>query len=100
MYDALHGRNLKKILYIILLKLLSYLAYYVDILFRNINKKRVIFVQVYHPTKRIIEELQKNPSLKVITNTLSGKGIKRYLYQRLIPIRGRLSSYKRKSEIL
>jgi hypothetical protein len=101
MSDALHGKSIRDIARNILVVTLANIRFYIDLLFKVKPHQKVVYSQIYHPTKKIVEQLQTKADLRIITASLtSGKGLKKYFVQRLIPIRGRAARFEKQAEIL
>jgi hypothetical protein len=101
MHNALRGRNLHNIVRDILVKVFSKSSFYFDVIFSSKNKKKNIYAQIYHPTKKIVDYLKKDASVKVITSSLSkSKGWRTYFSQRLIPINGSHTQFKKQADHL
>jgi hypothetical protein len=101
MYDALHGKSIKDIARNILISFLSNIRFYADTLFKGNAIQKTIYVQIYHPTKPIVERLLKDSNLRVATASLvDEKGWKKFFVQRLIPLRGSKEKFQKQSELL
>lgn len=101
MHNALHKKSIRITLRDILVKVLSYSSYVFDRCCYNKSSKFTVFIQNYHPTTKILEKLKNDPGLRVVTPSLVGsKGVGKYFKQRMIPIRGRKSTFKKESEFL
>lgn len=101
MQEALHHKSIKNFARDTLVKILSFSRYYLDRLFSNGHNHTSVFVQNYHPTKKVLEQLQKESDIRVVTPSLAArKGIKKYFAQRMIPIRGKRSRFLKQSESL
>lgn len=101
MYDALHGMSIKNIAKNILTAILSNIRFYMDNIFRRKPNQKIIYAQIYHPTKRVVEQLLKDATLRVITSSLvTEKGLKKFFVQRLIPMRGRKSAFDGEARLL
>ncbi len=67
---------------------------YVDTVFANKNKQTV-FIQEYHPTKKILAYLRKDKNIKVLlTNFSRGTKLSDNLSERLLPISGQVEKYE------
>lgn len=94
MSDALHGRSFRDVARDALVYILSNVSFLWDTIVRSRLNRKNIYIQLYHPTRKIAAYLQKDPGVRVITaSMLDGKGIRKYLFQRLIPIRGRKQKF-------
>lgn len=101
MHDALHKKSIRNFAKDALVKILSNVSFYIDCFSQSKLNQKTVYAQIYHPTKKIVEHLQQNPNIKVITSSLSvGKGWKKYFVQRLIPISGRKEKFRKQSELL
>lgn len=101
MQEALHQKSMKSFARDTLVKTLSFSRYYLDLFFSKDHSHTSVFVQNYHPTKKILEQLQEDSDIRVVTPSLAArKGIKKYFAQRMIPIRGRVTSFLKHSESL
>lgn len=71
----------------------GYVMPYIDKLLGN-KDKQAIFIQEYHPTKGLISELRKDPSVRVVLANFSrGSKIIDHFFERLIPISGSRKKY-------
>ncbi len=101
MYDALHKKSIRNIAKDALVKILSNVSFYIDRIFQLKPNQKTVYAQIYHPTKKIVECLQKDFSVKVVTSSLSANsGFKKYFVQRLIPISGRKLKFQKQAELL
>jgi len=101
MYDALHNVSYKTRLEDAYIKMISYFTWLMDRISSRVNKYKFVYAQIYHPTKNIVSNLQQDSSIKVITSSLSGgNSLKKYISQRLIPIRGSENKYFAAAQIL
>jgi hypothetical protein len=99
MQDALHRKSIKSAARDSLVKILSYSRYYLDRFFSGNHTPRSVFVQNYHPTKKILQQLQKDSDIRVITPSLvASQGLKKYFVQRMIPIRSTKNKFRKQSE--
>lgn len=95
MHNALHARNLHNVARDFLMKIFSIGSFYFDTVFKFKNKKKNIYAQIYHPTKKIVDYLKKDTNVRVITSSLSkSKSWRTYFAQRLIPIRGKAEQFE------
>jgi hypothetical protein len=100
MYNALHGKSIKDIAKNILIAILSNTRFYMDRILHRKGDTKTIYAQIYHPTKKIVERLKKDKSLRVVTSSLAGgQGLKKYFVQRLIPIRGRRGKFEKQAKL-
>jgi hypothetical protein len=99
MFNALHAKSLRNIFKNIMIWTLSNIRFFLDIF---VNKgQKIIYAQIYHPTKPIISYLLKDPNLRVVTSSLvTEKGWKKFFFQRLIPIRDRQTFFKKRANNL
>ncbi len=101
MHNALHARNLHNVARDFLVKIFSIGSFYCDTIFNFKNKKKSIYVQIYHPTKKIVDYLKKDTNVRVITSSLSkSKSWRTYFAQRLIPIRGKAEQFEEQAYVL
>jgi hypothetical protein len=101
MNDALRGRSIRNVARNTLIYILSKVSFFLDRLLQSQSDRKTVYVQIYHPTKKIAECLQKNSGIRVVTASfLGGKGIRKYFNQRLIPIQGRQQQFQRQAESL
>ncbi len=101
LYDALHAPSWRNIVKNSLVKVFSYLSYYLDSIFINNRNEKTVYAQIYHPTEGIVDYLKKIKGVKVVTSSLSkSKNWRTYIAQRLIPIRGNPRNFKRAAELL
>lgn len=101
MYDALHGKSIRSLARDALVKILSNASFYIDGIFSWKLNRKTVYMQIYHPTRKIVECLQKDPDLRIVTSSLSNtKGMKKYFVQRLIPIKGKKIQFQKQSESL
>ncbi|HLD22993.1 MAG TPA: hypothetical protein VJA83_03560, partial [Sulfuricurvum sp.] len=72
----------------------GYTAPIVDALIPRSKSQRAIFIQEYHPTRKLIEILKKDPALRIVlVNFTRGSKLLDHRYERLIPISGSLNAY-------
>lgn len=94
--EKLRAKGLRGFLYWIREKITACYGYvmpYIDRLLRNDNKL-AIFIQEYHPTKRLIEVLRKDAKLRVVLANFSrGSKMAEHIHERLIPISGNVKDY-------
>lgn len=101
MHDALHSRSIRNVVRDTLVKISSISSFYFDVIFKSKSKKKNIYAQIYHPTKKIVDSLKRDANVKVITSSLSkSKGWRTYFAQRLIPISGRKVNFQKQAELL
>ena len=101
MSDALRGSGLRGVARNFLIWLLSNVSFYLDKIFKLKSNQKIVYVQHYHPTSKIIEHLRQDANLKVITPSLIPiKGLNKYFVQRLIPIGGKKLKYQQQSRQL
>jgi len=101
MHNALHGKAIKDIARNILVFVLSKIRFYTDMFFKNKPTQKTVYVQIYHPTKRIVEHLLKDANFRVVTSSLViEKGWKKFFVQRLIPLLGRKEKFEKNAELL
>lgn len=100
MQSQLHGTSIKDVARKLLIYILSNLWLIFDY-FNKGSAKKVIYIQPYHPTIPIIEKLKKDNRIRVVTSALvPGRGWKKFIFQRLVPINGRVSDYKKQANEL
>jgi hypothetical protein len=100
MQSQLHGTSIKDIARKVLIYILSNLWLIIDYINKG-SAKKVIYIQPYHPTIPIIEKLKKDIRIRVVTSALvPGRGWKKFIFQRLVPINGRISDYKKQANEL
>ena len=101
LYDALHALSWRNIFKNSLVKVFSYLSYYLDSVFINNRNEKTVYAQIYHPTEGIVDYFKKIKGVKVVTSSLSkSKNWRTFIAQRLIPIRGNPRNFKRTAELL
>lgn len=101
MNDALHGKSLRNVARDTLIYILSRVRFFLDRVFQKISDRKTVYVQIYHPTKKIAERLKKDKTIRVVTASFFGSnGIGKYFNQRLIPICGRKQHYQLQAELL
>lgn len=101
MNDALHGKNLRNVARDTLIYIQSRVSFFLDRVFQKIADRKTVYVQIYHPTKKIAERLKKDKAIRVVTASFFGSnGIGKYFNQRLIPIGGRKQHYQLRAELL
>ena len=101
MVCALRGSGIRMIARNFLIWLLSNFSFHFDNIFSFEPNKKTIYAQNYHPTIKIIEHLQRDGSLRVVTSSLiPSKGLKKYFFQRLIPIRGSKTQFQKQADVL
>lgn len=75
------------------------LAYWIDRILELRGSRARIFVQVYHPTRKILQKLKEDPSIKVILGYFSPfAGKTKYLTERPIPIRGNADKHEKNAQ--
>lgn len=101
MVAALRDSGIRMMARNFLIWLLSNISFHIDNFFSYKHIQKTIYAQNYHPTIKIIEHLQKDRSLRVVTSSLiPSKGLKKYFIQRLIPIRGRKAQFQKHADVL
>ena len=101
MVDALRGSGIRMIARNFLVCVLSNISFHIDSIFNIKRIQKTIYVQNYYPTIKIIEHLQKDSNLRVVTPSLiPSKGLKKYFVQRLIPIRGHKAQFQKHADVL
>lgn len=66
----------------------------IDALIPKSKSQRSIFIQEYHPTRKLIEILKKDPTLRIVlVNFTRGSKLLDHRLERLIPISGSLNSF-------
>jgi hypothetical protein len=100
MRATLHERNFKAYARIIFKFMLSNISFYFDKIFINKSKKKV-YIQPYHPTFSVIENLAKDKNLLIVTSSLvAKKGFKKFFSQRIIPVHGNVKNYRNTADDL
>ena len=77
------------------------LVSWIDRIFELHRSRKRIFVQVYHPTRKILQKLKEDPDIKIVLahfSQFSGKS--KYLTERPIPIFGRIEKYSDEADSL
>ena len=89
MHEALSQEGIKNRLRNLLLHVSNQISTFLRLIARK-HEKDAIYLQVYHPTLPVIEELLRKETHNVITNSAIGrKGLKKYFTgQRILAIRG------------
>jgi hypothetical protein len=101
MQNALRGNSVRDAAKKLLIRVLSEVGFCIDRIFRSNPNQKTVYAQIYHPTKKIVERLQQDLNIKVITSSLStGNGWQKYFVQRLIPISGRKVKFQKQAELL
>jgi hypothetical protein len=101
MYDSLHGKSIKDIARRLLEITSSCIRLYWDGFFKSRKTRKTVYVQIYHPTKPIVQRLMSDANFNVVTSSLAGgKGLKKYFNQRLIPISGSKAKFQKDAELL
>ena len=60
-----------------------------------------VYVQEYHPTRRLLQRLKGQPGVRVLQGHYSADGgWRKYLLERPIPVRGRLTAYRERADEL
>lgn len=78
----------------------GYMMPYLDLLVGKKYKKS-IFIQEYHPTKGLIDIFRKDRTLKVVLANFSrGSTMLQHLFERLIPVYGKLEKYTQEIALL
>ena len=73
---------------------------YLDRLFNRLEV-RTIFIQEYHPTRKILEKLRQDKNISVLLSTFSrGSSFKEHLSERLLPRASYKRSYEDEAEYL
>ena len=66
---------------------------YIDYIMKN-DTKQTVFIQEYHPTKKILTKLREDSSIKVLlTNFSRGSKLRDNLREQLIPIGGQVKNF-------
>ncbi len=95
MSDSLRNPPIKETVKNSATRILSLIRYYFDSLFKRKPNQKIIYAQIYYPTKKIVWHLLDNANYRVITSTrIAKKGLKKYFNQRLIPIVGANSKFE------
>ncbi len=72
----------------------GYMLPIIDALIPHSKFQRSIFIQEYHPTRKLIEILKKDPSLRIVlVNFTRGSKLLDHRFERLIPISGSLDFF-------
>ncbi len=102
MRDAIRGEGIRGVARRLLVWLLSNTSFLIDRILNTRRRKIYVYAQHYHPTEKIIRELRKDNSLRVVTASLiPSKGLSKYFLQRLIPLnRPQIKYQHRASQIL
>ncbi len=101
MYDALHKKTIKDLAKDAVVATFSSFRFHVDRLLKSHQRRKIIYAQIYHPTKKIIDHLLKDSNLIVVTSAISAdRGLKKFFVHRSIPIQGRKDSFHIQAEIL
>lgn len=101
MHNALRRNSIRDIAKEVLVKVLSKLSFCIDRIYHAKNNQKVVFAQIYHPTKKIIGSLRLDHNIKLITASLyDSNGWKKYFAQRLIPISGKKVSFQKQADSL
>lgn len=101
MHNALHKKSIRNFAKDTLVKILSNVSFYIDRIASHNPNKKTVYAQIYHPTKKIVEYLQKDSSIRVVTSSLShNRGLKKYFVQRLIPISGQKLKFQKQADLL
>ncbi|MBT5935167.1 hypothetical protein [Sulfurimonas sp.] len=73
---------------------------FLDNLFTN-NNIQTVFIQEYHPTKKILAHLREDNNIRVLlTNFSRGSKLRENLSERLVPIGGRVEKYDKVADSL
>lgn len=73
----------------------GYIVPFMDALIPRSKPQRSLFIQEYHPTRKLIEILKKDPLLRVVlVNFTRGSKLLDHRFERLIPISGSLHSFE------
>ena len=101
MHDALHAKNIRALARDLLIKALSSISFYIDSIRPTKLNQKTIYAQIYHPTKKIVANLQKDSDVRVVTSSpATHNGLKKYFLQRLIPIGGNRGKFQTQAERL
>jgi hypothetical protein len=66
----------------------------IDALIPRSKSQRALFIQEYHPTRKLIEILKKDPRLRIVlVNFTRGSKLLDHRFERLIPISGSLNTF-------
>ena len=77
------------------------LASWLDPILEYKGRRTRIFMQVYHPTRKILQKLKEDPNLRVVLGYFSPTQDKsKFLNERPIPIRGKPEKYAREADLL
>ena len=96
MDERVRKTSLKKIFVNFLFAFFAVIMPWVDRIFNLLRDKRLIFIQDYYPTRKIIQHLQKDSKLFVLMDRLSKPAnIKKLFTERPIPVWGFSRAYQK-----
>lgn len=103
MDEKLRAKGLRGFLYWlreVITAVYGYFMPWIDRLLFN-NNKTAIFIQEYHPTKGLIQQLRKDQKLRIVLANFSrGSKLLDHLSERLLPVSGSLKKYTQEIENL
>jgi hypothetical protein len=95
MHERLRVRQLRHTVRDLIMTFQGFAMSWIDRLTDSAGTKVLVFVQEYHPTRRLLQRLRDHPSIRVVqAHFSSAPGLKKFLQERLIPIYGSLGSYQ------
>jgi hypothetical protein len=100
MQKALHRKSLKDFIRNFILLFLSNLRLFLDLLLFKKNKK-FIYMQIYHPTKPILDSLLNDDRFRIVTASLiKTPGWRNFFIQRMVPASLSYQKFNNKAEVL
>ncbi len=94
--DALHKKSIIRTLKSAYSFFMSEKQMFLDVLSRKNKIKKGIYLQLYYPTFKIAKSLVRNKNLRVVTASpfTRGRGIRKFLIERMVPIKYFSEKYK------
>ena len=100
MQKALHGKSLKDLIRNFIILFLSNLRFFLDLLLFKKNKK-FIYMQIYHPTKPILNSLLNDDRFRIVTASLiKTAGWRNLFIQRVVPSKITYQNFNKRADVL
>jgi hypothetical protein len=101
MNERLRTRRLKHVVRDVVVTVQGVVMSWCDLLVDSIWPRVRVFVQEYHPTRKLMQRLQRQPGIRVVQGHFSAAGgVKKFLRERPIPVYGDLQKYRLNADCL
>jgi len=101
MDESLRARRMRHMLRDLVVAVQGTLLSWYDQLTERVFPKKRVFIQEYHPTRRLLRVLQHQPEVQVVQGHFSSSsGVSKFLRDRPIPVYGGLERYRVPAEKL